>query len=141
MNSQRPVSPQRVRKKRVMSKGTHSKNSKVRPRDRQIRVWSVRFPPRGSNKKRGMSKGPHSKILLYASATHTIGGHVSVFAPISPKRCLIWCRPHQNDPFFRADLTKITFLGGLFRDHQIRVEDPGTIQNGEVTRVLLPNQG
>ena len=52
-----PISPQRVRKKRVMSKGTHSKKLKVGPRDHQIRVRSVRFPPRGSEKRELCRKG------------------------------------------------------------------------------------
>ena len=37
---QRPISPQRIRKKRVMSKETHSKKSKNWRRDHQIRVRS-----------------------------------------------------------------------------------------------------
>ena len=60
MDSQRPISPQRVRKKGVMSKGTHSKNCKITARDHHIRVQGIRFPPRGSEK-RVMWKGTKSK--------------------------------------------------------------------------------
>ena len=53
----RPISPQRVQKKRVISKRTHCKNYKIRIRDHRIRARSVRFSPRGSEKRELCRKG------------------------------------------------------------------------------------
>ena len=55
------ISPQRVRKKRVTLKGTHSKKLKNIPRDHQIQVEGVRFSPRGSEKRELCRKGDIQK--------------------------------------------------------------------------------